>query len=127
MVLEVENDILREEKEKLKKQLEKQNPRFSVCQMSFNPVNVQYLTEVPDAATVLFLEALLSYFELQYHSCWTVQIKIRKKFVMSTAVKTVLDWTFGTFSSFKCSTDFPGIDLVVKGKKCFTVFLYRLD
>ena len=42
-------------------------------QISSNPHRVQYFSGLPDAATVLFLEALLSKFELQYHSDWTVQ------------------------------------------------------
>ncbi|GLD56981.1 uncharacterized protein AKAME5_000926300 [Lates japonicus] len=46
---------------------------LSFSQISSDPVKVQYLTGLPDAATVLFLEALLSRFELQYHYDWTVQ------------------------------------------------------
>ncbi|XP_018515653.1 uncharacterized protein LOC108872457 [Lates calcarifer] len=46
---------------------------LSFSQISSDPVKVQYLTGLPDAATVLFLEALLSRFELRYHYDWTVQ------------------------------------------------------
>uniref|UniRef100_A0A3Q0SQK6 THAP-type domain-containing protein n=1 Tax=Amphilophus citrinellus TaxID=61819 RepID=A0A3Q0SQK6_AMPCI len=73
LLLQIENDMLREENEKLKKQLEKQKQTFSFSQISDNPERVHYYTGLPDAATVLFLEGLLSKFELNYHSDWTVQ------------------------------------------------------
>lgn len=74
MVLEVENDMLRKENEKLKEQLAKQKQTFSFSQISSDSDKVKYFTGLPDAATVLFLEALLSKFELKYHSDWTVQL-----------------------------------------------------
>ncbi|XP_028428307.1 uncharacterized protein LOC114551462 [Perca flavescens] len=74
VALEVENDMLREENDILKKQLKKQKQTLSFSQISSSPDRVQYFAGLPDAATVLFLEALLSKFELQYHSDWTVQM-----------------------------------------------------
>ena len=73
VVLEIENDMLRNENEKLKKELEKQKQTFSFSQISSNSDKVHYFTGLPDTATVLFVEALLSRFELNYHSGWTVQ------------------------------------------------------
>lgn len=52
LVLKIENYMLRKENDELKKELEKQKQTFSFTQ-------VQYFTGLPDAATVLFLEALL--------------------------------------------------------------------
>ncbi|XP_056138419.1 peroxynitrite isomerase THAP4-like [Lampris incognitus] len=70
-LLEIEVDMLRRENEKLKRELEKQKQTFSFSQISSNRVKVKYFTGLPDVATVLVLEALLSKFELQYHSNWT--------------------------------------------------------
>ncbi|XP_074538116.1 uncharacterized protein LOC141799700 [Halichoeres trimaculatus] len=72
-VLQTENDMLRKENEKLKQELEKQKQTFSFSQISSHPDRVNYYTGLPDAATVLFLEALLSKFDLQYHFDWNVQ------------------------------------------------------
>uniref|UniRef100_A0A671TH52 THAP-type domain-containing protein n=1 Tax=Sparus aurata TaxID=8175 RepID=A0A671TH52_SPAAU len=52
----------------------KQKQTFSFSQISSHPDKVNYYTGLPDAATVLFLEALLSKFDLQYHFDWNVQI-----------------------------------------------------
>ena len=73
VVLEIEADMLRKENETLKKELEKQKQTFSFSQISSKSDKVHYFTGLPDAATVLFLEALVSKFELRYHSAWTVQ------------------------------------------------------
>ncbi|KAL2086788.1 hypothetical protein ACEWY4_017847 [Coilia grayii] len=74
LLLELENDMLRKENEKLKQDLEKQKQTFSFSQISPHPDKVSYYTGLPDAATVFFLEALLSKFNLQYHFDWNVQI-----------------------------------------------------
>uniref|UniRef100_A0A8C6T8F2 THAP-type domain-containing protein n=2 Tax=Neogobius melanostomus TaxID=47308 RepID=A0A8C6T8F2_9GOBI len=73
LVLEIENEMLRKENDKLKKELEKQKQTFSFSQISSHPDIVNYYTGLPDAATVLFLETLLSKFDLQYHFDWNVQ------------------------------------------------------
>ena len=74
VVLEIENDMLRKENDQLKHELEKQKQTFSFSQISSHPDKVNDYTGLPDAATVLFLEALLSKFDLQYHFDWIVQI-----------------------------------------------------
>ncbi|KAK0146330.1 THAP domain-containing protein 11 [Merluccius polli] len=74
VVLEIENDMLRKENDQLKRELEKQKQTFSFSQISSHPDKVNYYTGLPDAATVLFLEALPSKFDLQYHFDWNVQI-----------------------------------------------------
>ncbi|XP_049898955.1 uncharacterized protein LOC126389348 [Epinephelus moara] len=74
LVLEIENEMLRKENDKLKKELEKQKQTFSFSQISSHPDRVNCYTGLPDAATVFFLEALLSKFDLQYHFDWNVQI-----------------------------------------------------
>ncbi|XP_008291147.1 uncharacterized protein LOC103365483 [Stegastes partitus] len=73
VVLEIENDMLRQENDKLKQEVEKQKQTFSFSQISSHPDKVNYYTGLPDAATVLFLEALLSKFELKYHFDWNVK------------------------------------------------------
>ncbi|XP_062849916.1 uncharacterized protein LOC134312143 [Trichomycterus rosablanca] len=105
VMLEVENDMLREENEKLKKQLEKQKQTFSFSQISSHPDKVQYYTGLPDAATVLFLEALLSRFELQYHSDWTVQIMPLIDQLLLTLMKLKLNCGHVDLATrFNCST-----------------------
>ena len=74
VVLEIENDMLRKENDQLKRELEKQKQTFSFSQISSHPDKVNYYTGLTDAATVFFLEALLSKFDLQYHFNWNVQI-----------------------------------------------------
>ncbi len=104
-VLEAENDILREENEKLKKQLEKQKQTFSFSQISSDPDRVQYFTGLPDAATVLFLEALLSKFQLQCHSDWTVQIMPLVDQLLLTLMKLKLNCGHIDLATrFNCST-----------------------
>ncbi|KAK7882981.1 hypothetical protein WMY93_029155 [Mugilogobius chulae] len=73
LLLEIENEMLRKENDTLKKELEKQKQTFSFSQISSHPDRVNYYTGLPDAATVFFLEALLSKFDLQYHFDWNVQ------------------------------------------------------
>lgn len=73
LVLKIENDMLKQENDKLKKELENQKQTFSFKQISSHPDKVNYYTGLPDAATVFFLESLLSKYELQYHFDWTVQ------------------------------------------------------
>ncbi|XP_074554593.1 uncharacterized protein LOC141810719 [Halichoeres trimaculatus] len=73
LVLQTENDMLRKENEKLKQELEKQKQSFSFSQISSHPDRVNYYTGLPNAATVSFLEALLSKVDLQYHFDWNVQ------------------------------------------------------
>ncbi|CAL8234620.1 unnamed protein product, partial [Arctogadus glacialis] len=74
VVLEIENDMLRKENDQLKRELEKQKQTFSFSQISSHPDKVNYYTGLTAAATVFFLEALLSKFDLQYHFNWNVQI-----------------------------------------------------
>lgn len=50
-----------------------QNVLLRFSQISSHPIVVQYYTGLPDAASVLVWEALLSKFEWQYHSDWPVQ------------------------------------------------------
>ena len=105
VVLKIENEILREENEKLKKQLEKQKETFSFSQIQNNPDRVQYFTGLPDAATVLFLEALLSKFELQYHSDWTVQMMPLVDQLLLTLMKLRLNCGHVDLATrFNCST-----------------------
>ncbi|XP_030293373.1 uncharacterized protein LOC115593829 [Sparus aurata] len=105
VVLEIENEMLREENEKLKKQLEKQKQTFSFSQIQNNPDRVQYFTGLPDAATVLFLEALLSKFELQYHSDWTVQMMPLVDQLLLTLMKLRLNCGHVDLATrFNCST-----------------------
>ncbi|XP_061589442.1 uncharacterized protein LOC133454733 [Cololabis saira] len=105
VVLEIENDMLRRENEKLRKQLDKQKQTFSFSQISSNPDRVQYFTGLPDAATVLFLEALLSKFELQYHSDWTVQIMPLIDQLLLTLMKLKLNCGHIDLATrFNCST-----------------------
>lgn len=105
VVLEVENEMLREENDKLKKQLEKQKQTFSFSQISSSPDRVQYFTGLPDADTVLFLEALLSKFNLQYHSDWTVQMMPLVDQLLLTLMKLRLNCGHIDLSTrFNCST-----------------------
>ncbi|XP_056107700.1 uncharacterized protein LOC130085767 [Rhinichthys klamathensis goyatoka] len=105
VALEVENEMLREENEKLKKQLEKQKQIFSFSQISNSPDKVQYFTGLPDVATVLFLEALLSKFELKYHSDWTVQIMPLVDQLLLTLMKLRLNCGHIDLATrFNCST-----------------------
>ncbi|XP_005924821.3 uncharacterized protein LOC102314347 [Haplochromis burtoni] len=105
VVLEIENDMLRQENEKLKKQLEKQKQTFSFSQISDNPERVQYYTGLPDTATVLFLESLLSKFELKYHSGWTVQMLPIVDQLLLTLMKLKLDCGHVDLATrFTCST-----------------------
>ncbi|XP_076873806.1 uncharacterized protein LOC143523303 [Brachyhypopomus gauderio] len=105
VMLEVENDMLREENKKLKEQLEKQKQTFSFSQISSHPNKVQYYTGLPDAATVFFLEALLSRFELQYHSDWTVQIMPLIDQLLLTLMKLKLNCGHVDLATrFNCST-----------------------
>ena len=105
VVLEIENDMLRRENEKLRKQLDKQKQTFSFSQISSNPDRVQYFTGLPDAATVLFLEALLSKFELQYHSNWTVQIMPLVDQLLLTLMKLkLICGHIDLVTRFNCST-----------------------
>ena len=105
VVLEIENDMLRKENEKLKKQLDIQKQTFSFHQISSNPHRVQYFTGLPDAATVLFLEALLSKFELQYHSDWTVQFMPLIDQLFVTLIKLKLNSGHEDLATrFNCST-----------------------
>ncbi|XP_077093592.1 uncharacterized protein LOC143745364 [Siphateles boraxobius] len=120
VALEVKNDMLREENENLKKQLEKQKQTFSFSQISSSPDRVQYFTGLPDAATVLFLEALLSTFihfhfsfffnllskfELQYHSDWTVQMMPLVDQLLLTLMKLRLNCGHVDLATrFNCST-----------------------
>lgn len=103
--LEVENAMLREENDKLKIQLEKQKQTFSVSQISSSPERVQYFTLLPDAATVLFLEALLSKFDLQYNSDWTVQMMPLVDPLLLTLMKLRLNCGHVDLATrFNCST-----------------------
>ncbi|XP_003441398.2 uncharacterized protein LOC100690178 [Oreochromis niloticus] len=105
LVLKIENDMLREENEKLKKELEKQKQTFSFSQISDNPEKVQYYTGLPDAATVLFLESLLSKFELKYHSGWTVQMLPIVDQLLLTLMKLKLNCGHVDLATrFNCST-----------------------
>ncbi|XDV13745.1 hypothetical protein PO909_002088 [Leuciscus waleckii] len=105
LALEVENDMLREENAQLKKQLEIQKQTFSFSQISSSPDRVQYYTGLPDAATVLFLEALLSKFELQYHSDWTVQMMPLVDQLLLTLMKLRLNCGHVDLATrFNCST-----------------------
>lgn len=104
-LLEIENDMLRRENDELKKQLEKQKQTFSFNQIASNPEKVQYFTGLPDAATVLFLEALLSKFELQYHSDWTVQMMLLVDQLLLTLMKLKLNCGHIDLATrFNCST-----------------------
>lgn len=105
VALEMENDMLREENDKLKKQLKKQKQTFSFSQISSSPDRVQYFTGLPDVATVLFLEALLSKFELQYHSDWTVQMMPLIDQLLLTLMKLRLNCGHVDLATrFNCST-----------------------
>ena len=73
-VLEIEIDMLRKENDRLKRELEKQKQTFSFSQISSQPDKVIYYTGLTDAATVLFLEALLSKSNRRYRLKWNVQI-----------------------------------------------------
>ncbi|KAK0137881.1 THAP domain-containing protein 2 [Merluccius polli] len=101
VVLEIENDMLRKENDQLKRELEKQKQTFSFSQISSHPDKVNYYTGLPDAATVLFLEALLSKFDLQYHFDWNVQIMPLIDQLLLTLMKLRLNFTniFTTISS----------------------------
>ncbi|XP_076739682.1 uncharacterized protein LOC143418453 [Maylandia zebra] len=104
LVLEIQNDMLRIENEKLKKQVEKQKQTFSFSQISDNPERVQYYTGLPDAASVLFLEALLSRFDLKYHSDWTVQMMPLIDQLFLTLIKLKLNFGHEDLSTrFNCS------------------------
>ncbi|XP_026021776.1 uncharacterized protein LOC113021362 [Astatotilapia calliptera] len=104
LVLEIQNDMLRIENEKLKKQVEKQKQTFSFSQISDNPERVQYYTGLPDAASVLFLEALLSRFDLKYHSDWTVQMMPLIDQLFLTLIKLKLNFGHEDLSiRFNCS------------------------
>ncbi|KAL7383879.1 hypothetical protein ABVT39_019793 [Epinephelus coioides] len=76
LVLEIENEMLRKENDKLKKELEKQKQTFSFSQISSHPDRVNYYTGLPDAATVFFLEALLSKFDLHRATVSNIFINI---------------------------------------------------
>ncbi|KAL4009131.1 hypothetical protein ACER0C_002983 [Sarotherodon galilaeus] len=92
----------REQKRWLK---EKQKQTFSFSQISDNPERVQYYTGLPDAATVLFLEALLSRFDLKYHSDWTVQMMPLVDQLFLTLMKLKLNFGHADLSTrFNCST-----------------------
>uniref|UniRef100_A0AAX7SFJ0 DDE Tnp4 domain-containing protein n=1 Tax=Astatotilapia calliptera TaxID=8154 RepID=A0AAX7SFJ0_ASTCA len=92
------------ENEKLKKQVEKQKQTFSFSQISDNPERVQYYTGLPDAASVLFLEALLSRFDLKYHSDWTVQMMPLIDQLFLTLIKLKLNFGHEDLSiRFNCS------------------------
>ncbi|XP_039534866.1 uncharacterized protein LOC120483736 isoform X2 [Pimephales promelas] len=106
VALKVENEMLREENEKLKIQLEKQKQIFSFTQISDSPDRVQYFTGLPDVATVLFLESILSKFELQYHSDdWTVQIMPLVDQLLLTLMKLRLNCGHIDLATrFNCST-----------------------
>ncbi|XP_072564765.1 uncharacterized protein [Paramormyrops kingsleyae] len=104
-VLEIENDMLREENERLKKLLEKQKQTFSFSQISSDSDKVQYFIGLPDAATVLFLEALLTKFELQYHSDWTVQSILLVDQLLLALMKLKLNCGHVDLATrFNCST-----------------------
>ncbi|XP_039527349.1 uncharacterized protein LOC120479133 [Pimephales promelas] len=94
VALEVENEMLRAENEQLKKHI-----------FSFSPERVQYFTGLPDVATVLFLESLLSKFELQYHSDWTVQMMPLVDQLLLTLMKLRLNCGHIDLATrFNCST-----------------------
>ncbi|XP_056144593.1 uncharacterized protein LOC130124497 [Lampris incognitus] len=104
-LLEIEVDMLRRENEKLKRELEKQKQTFSFSQISSNRVKVKYFTGLPDVATVLVLEALLSKFELQYHSNWTVQSMPLVDQLLLTLMKLKLNSGHEDLATrFNCST-----------------------
>ncbi|XP_076853658.1 uncharacterized protein LOC143508965 [Brachyhypopomus gauderio] len=74
-------------------------------QISSHLNKVQYYTGLPDAATVFFLEALLSRFELQYHSDWTVQIMPLIDQLLLTLMKLKLNCGHVDLATrFNCST-----------------------
>jgi len=78
---------------------------FSFSQISNSPERVQYFTGLPDVATVLFLESLLSKFELQYHSDWTVQIMPLVDQLLLTLMKLRLNCGHIDLATrFNCST-----------------------
>ncbi|CAJ1066282.1 uncharacterized protein LOC115593829 [Xyrichtys novacula] len=104
-VLEIEVDMLRRENEKLKNELEKQKQTFFFSQISSNSDKVRYFTGLPDAATVLFLETLLSKFELKYHSDWTVQFMPLVDQLLLTLMKLRLNCGHLDLATrFNCST-----------------------
>ena len=79
--------------------------RLRFHQISSNPHRVQYFSGLPDAATVLFLEALLSKFELQYHSDWTVQFMPLIDQLFLTLIKLWLNSGHEDLATrFTCST-----------------------
>ena len=101
VMLEVENDMLRREIAKL----ELHECKFSFRQISSNPDLVRYYTSLPDAATVLFLEALLSRFDLRYHFDWKVQILPLIDQLLLTLMKLRLNLgTVDLAVRFKCSS-----------------------
>uniref|UniRef100_A0A3Q4H857 DDE Tnp4 domain-containing protein n=1 Tax=Neolamprologus brichardi TaxID=32507 RepID=A0A3Q4H857_NEOBR len=105
LVLEIQIDILRIENEKLKEQVEKLMQTFSFSQISDNPERVQYYTGLLDAATVLFLEALLSRFNLKYHSDWTAQMMPLVDQLFLTLMKLKLNCGHVDLATrFNCST-----------------------
>uniref|UniRef100_A0A3Q2V8Z9 DDE Tnp4 domain-containing protein n=1 Tax=Haplochromis burtoni TaxID=8153 RepID=A0A3Q2V8Z9_HAPBU len=105
LVLEIQIDILRIENEKLKEQVEKLMQTFSFSQISDNPERVQYYTRLLDAATVLVLEALLSRFNLKYHSDWTAQIMPLVDQLFLTPMKLKLNCGHVDLATrFNCST-----------------------
>ena len=70
--IEVENDILRSENEKLKNEIEHQKQTFSFDQIKNDKDKVTYFTGLPDVETMLFLVNVLKQFSFQYHSDWNV-------------------------------------------------------
>ncbi|KAK0144261.1 hypothetical protein N1851_017374 [Merluccius polli] len=101
--LEIENSMLKEENISLKKQLDKQKQTFSFNHIAAYPEKVQFYTGLPDTATVLFLEKLLSKFTL--NSDWTVQIMPLIDQLLLTLMKLKLNSGHVDLATrFNCST-----------------------
>ncbi|XP_029973075.1 uncharacterized protein LOC115406934 [Salarias fasciatus] len=103
VVLEIENEMLRHENEALKKQLEKQTQSFSFSQISSCPEKVQHFTGLPDAETVLFLEALLSRFELKYHCDWIPSMPLVDQLLLTLMKLRINPGRIDLATRFNCS------------------------
>lgn len=88
-----------------KKTIRETEAKLSSSQISSCPDRVQYFTRLPDTATVLFLEALLSRFELQYQPHWTVQSMPLVDKLLLTLMKMKLNYGHIDLATrFNCST-----------------------